>query len=49
MVPGVMEVSLGMFSVLYGGLWLGEGHLLARLTGAGYIGAGVILITGWGN
>jgi drug/metabolite transporter (DMT)-like permease len=38
-----------LFSVLYGGLWLGEGHFLARLSGAGCMVAGVILITVWGN
>jgi drug/metabolite transporter (DMT)-like permease len=38
-----------LFSVLYGGLWLGEGHLVARLTGAGCMVAGIILITIWGS
>lgn len=38
-----------LFSVLYGGLWLGEGQLVARLTGAGCMVAGIILITIWGN
>ncbi len=38
-----------LFSVLYGGLWLGEGHLLARLTGASCMVAGIILISVWGD
>jgi drug/metabolite transporter (DMT)-like permease len=44
----VKRTSL-LFGVLYGSLWLGEGHLLARLTGAGCMVAGLILITVWGN
>jgi drug/metabolite transporter (DMT)-like permease len=38
-----------LFSVLYGGLWLGEGQLRSRLTGAGCMVAGVLLITIWGK
>lgn len=38
-----------LFSVLYGGLWLGEGQFSSRLTGAVCMLAGVILITIWGN
>ncbi|MBM4288682.1 MAG: DMT family transporter [Deltaproteobacteria bacterium] len=34
-----------LFSVLYGGLWLGEGHFLARVTGALCMAAGVGFIT----
>lgn len=38
-----------LFSVLYGGLWLGEGQFAARLIGAGCMVAGVVSITVWGS
>ena len=44
----VKRTSL-LFSVLYGGLWLQEGEFSNRLTGAGFMVLGVILITIWGN
>lgn len=43
----VKRTSL-LFSVVYGGLWLGEGHLLTRGLGASIMVGGVILITLWG-
>ncbi len=46
-VIAIKRTSL-LFSVLYGGLWLGEGQLLYRLLGAGCMVAGVALITVWG-
>jgi uncharacterized membrane protein len=44
----VKRTSL-LFSVLYGGLWLGEGQLASRLAGAAVMMAGVILISLWGS
>lgn len=44
----VKRTSL-LFSVLYGGFWLQEGDFSNRLTGAGFMVLGVILITLWGN
>jgi uncharacterized membrane protein len=38
-----------LFGVLYGVLWLGEGQLVTRLTGAGCMVLGVLSITFWGN
>ncbi len=43
----VKRTSL-LFSVLYGGLWLGEEHLAARILGGAVMAAGVILISLWG-
>ncbi len=43
----VKRTSL-LFSVLYGGLWLREGHLPNRLLGGAWMVAGVILISLWG-
>lgn len=44
----VKRTSL-LFSVLYGGLWLAEGHLVSRLAGALVMFIGVVLITLGGN
>jgi drug/metabolite transporter (DMT)-like permease len=38
-----------LFSVLYGGLWLGEGQFTSRLFGAGCMLLGVLVVTLWGN
>ncbi|MGQ9920240.1 MAG: EamA family transporter [Desulfobacca sp.] len=43
----VKRTSL-LFSVLYGGLWLGEEHLGSRALGAAAMVVGVILISLWG-
>jgi len=43
----VKRTSL-LFSVLYGGLWLGEEHLRTRTLGAACMVLGVILISLWG-
>jgi drug/metabolite transporter (DMT)-like permease len=43
----VKRTSL-LFSVLYGGLWLGEAHLACRTLGASCMVVGVILISLWG-
>lgn len=46
-VIAIKRTSL-LFSVLLGGLWLGEGQLPTRLLGAGCMVGGVALITLWG-